>query len=62
MQEAKSIAKDPICGMSVEEASALHADRDGQTYYFCSKHCRDKFLTGPVAVKPEGKPRGCCGS
>jgi YHS domain-containing protein len=30
------MANDPICGMIVDEATALRAERDGQTYYFCS--------------------------
>ena len=38
------MAKDPICGMTVDEATALKAERDGQTFYFCSEHCREKFL------------------
>jgi len=38
------MAKDPICGMTVDEATALHAERDGETFYFCSEHCRKKFL------------------
>ena len=37
------MAKDPICGMTVDEAAALHAERDGQTFYFCSNHCLEKF-------------------
>jgi Cu+-exporting ATPase len=32
------MAIDPICGMTVDEASALCAERDGQTFYFCSDH------------------------
>jgi YHS domain-containing protein len=32
------MAIDPICGMTVDEASALYAERDGQTFYFCSDH------------------------
>jgi len=28
------MAKDPICGMPVDEASSLRAERDGQTFYF----------------------------
>ena len=32
--ELKSVIKDPICGMIVNEATALHAERDGKTYYF----------------------------
>ena len=39
--------KDPVCGMTVDEASALHAERDGKTFYFCSDHCRQKFLSAP---------------
>lgn len=36
---------DPICGMKVDENNArFTADRDGQTYYFCSESCRDRFL------------------
>ncbi|MDZ7265930.1 MAG: heavy metal translocating P-type ATPase [candidate division KSB1 bacterium] len=38
------MAKDPICGMTVDETTSLTAERDGQTYYFCCEHCRQKFL------------------
>jgi Cu+-exporting ATPase len=31
--------------MTVDEATALHAERDGKTFYFCSEHCRKKFLS-----------------
>ncbi len=37
------MAIDPICGMMVDESSPLRAERDGQTFYFCSEHCRKKF-------------------
>lgn len=40
------MAIDPICGMTVDDATARSAVRDGQTFYFCSEHCRKKFLTG----------------
>jgi P-type Cu+ transporter len=42
------MTKDPVCGMTVEEESALRVERDGQVYYFCSAHCRQKFLKLPV--------------
>ncbi|NUM75496.1 heavy metal translocating P-type ATPase [candidate division KSB1 bacterium] len=42
------MAKDPICGMTVDEATSLSAERDGQTFYFCSEHCRKKFLAQPA--------------
>ena len=45
--------KDPICGMIVDEATALVADRDGTQFYFCSENCRQKFLAIPADAKPE---------
>ena len=38
--------KDPVCGMPVDEAD-LQAEREGKTFYFCSDHCRQKFLSAP---------------
>ncbi|MCM2264136.1 MAG: YHS domain-containing protein, partial [Desulfuromonadales bacterium] len=52
------MAIDPICGMTVDEASPLNAERDGQTFFFCSDHCRQKFLSAPAATKPEAAPPG----
>lgn len=37
------MAKDPVCGMSVDEESALNISKDGQNYYFCSVGCLEKF-------------------
>jgi len=57
------MTKDPICGMTVDEATALKAERDGQTFYFCSEHCRQKFLS-QQPTKPASKENGsnsCCG-
>jgi Cu+-exporting ATPase len=52
------MVKDPICGMSVDEATALRAERNGQTFYFCGEHCRETFLSANAAKKHEKKPRG----
>jgi Cu+-exporting ATPase len=52
------MTKDPICKMTVDEATALSAERDGETFYFCSDHCRQKFLSAPAATKPEETPPG----
>ncbi len=41
------MATDPVCGMTVNEASGLRAERNGQTYFFCGEHCRQKFLEIP---------------
>jgi len=41
-------AKDPVCGMSVDPATAKHkAEFAGKTYYFCCAGCREKFLAEP---------------
>jgi Cu+-exporting ATPase len=55
---ATMMTKDPICGMPVNEATALRAERDGQTFYFCSDHCRQKFLSTTATAKHEEKPLG----
>jgi P-type Cu+ transporter len=43
---------DPICGMKVDETTALSAERDGETFWFCSEHCRKTFLAQPAATRP----------
>jgi Cu+-exporting ATPase len=40
------MAIDPICGMTVDERTAISAERDGQTFYFCCESCRRKFVEG----------------
>ena len=38
------MAKDPICGMEVDpEKAKFKLDRNGTTYYFCSKQCYEEF-------------------
>ena len=41
--------KDPVCGMTVDLRKAAAATvHGGQTYYFCSTSCRDKFEKEPA--------------
>jgi len=41
-------AVDPVCGMPVEPTlAAAQIDREGQTLYFCSRQCRDRFVQDP---------------
>jgi xanthine dehydrogenase accessory factor len=43
-------AVDPVCGMTVMAgASAMTAEHDGVTYYFCCAGCRQKFSQNPGA-------------
>ena len=46
------MAIDPICQMDVNEATALSAERDGATFYFCSEHCQQKFITNGARHSP----------
>jgi P-type Cu+ transporter len=46
------MAKDPVCGMYVDEASAeLKAEVRGVTYYFCSVSCMREFLGPEKALR-----------
>ena len=41
---------DPVCGMTVEVASARHTfDHEGTTYYFCCPGCRKAFEKDPTS-------------
>ncbi|HVO82669.1 MAG TPA: heavy metal translocating P-type ATPase [Terriglobales bacterium] len=60
-------AKDPVCGMDVDPATAKHkTEHAGKTYYFCCAHCLEKFRAHPeqyltktaspaTAVRPQAK-------
>jgi Cu+-exporting ATPase len=52
---------DPVCGMTVEPASAAGSHiYAGQTYYFCSLHCRDRFAADParyLTSQPADRPK-----
>ena len=46
------MAKDPVCGMSVEEKEdALREEVRGVTYYFCSDTCKREFLAPAAEVR-----------
>jgi len=46
------MAKDPVCGMYVDEKVAeFKAEVRGTTYYFCSKTCLDEFLAPERELK-----------
>lgn len=45
------VAKDPICGMVVEKATALRVERGARTYYFCSPNCVRTFESPEAELK-----------
>jgi len=54
--EAAGTARDPVCGMRVDPATAKHrAEHAGADYFFCGAGCKTKFLADPekyLAPKP----------
>lgn len=46
---------DPVCKMSVDAEKAKYScELDGKTYYFCSPHCKEEFVSnsGKYLKKP----------
>ena len=40
---------DPVCGMQIDEKQAAgKSEYDGETYYFCSTSCKEKFDQDPA--------------
>src|SRR3974390_1981351 len=52
---------DPVCGMTVDPASApYHSEHDGVVYFFCGAKCQSKFMAEPrkylAPRSPASKP------
>jgi len=48
-KEARTMAIDPVCGMSIERESAVATlGHEGTTYYFCAQGCREEFAQEPT--------------
>ena len=46
------MAKDPICGMFVEENdNSIHYIKNGIKYYFCSNQCLNEFIEPEKELK-----------
>jgi YHS domain-containing protein len=39
----EEMKKDPICGTYLPERQALQLTSGGETHYFCSEECKNKF-------------------
>ncbi|MEP6567520.1 MAG: YHS domain-containing protein, partial [Mesorhizobium sp.] len=61
---ADAVVRDPVCGMSVDPATAKHSLRhEGQDFYFCSAGCKAKFEAEPAKYlgdrpAPQAMPKG----
>ncbi|MEP6592193.1 MAG: YHS domain-containing protein [Acidobacteriota bacterium] len=41
-------AKDPVCGMTIEESDAVGtSEHGGKRYFFCSSDCKKEFDENP---------------
>jgi Cu+-exporting ATPase len=51
-------AVDPVCGMSVNPATAKGGslDHGGHTYYFCNPRCRERFAANPAKYLAAAAP------
>lgn len=58
------MAKDPVCGMEIDEKKAVFSSKyKGKTYYFCAKGCKAAFDKRPekaLARKESHHSHGCC--
>ncbi|MEW6456703.1 MAG: YHS domain-containing protein [Acidobacteriota bacterium] len=57
---AKEEVKDPVCGMKLaKEEAKFKSEYKGETYYFCSQDCKDKFDKNPEKyIKKEESKKG----
>jgi len=54
-----TLARDPVCGMNVNPATAKHTyDYAGKTYYFCCARCTEKFKSNPATYLNKPAPSG----
>jgi Cu+-exporting ATPase len=54
----KDIHIDPICGMEVNENNAAGKSRhEGNTYYFCSEACKERFDLDPAEYVSSPVPK-----
>ncbi|MFQ6016395.1 MAG: YHS domain-containing protein [Anaerolineae bacterium] len=55
------MAKDPVCGMEVDEKeAAATAEYKGKTYYFCATGCKMAFEKDPEKYAAPEKEDCCC--
>lgn len=40
----QKLVRDPVCGIHIAPSLALTEKSGGETLYFCSAECRDKYL------------------
>ena len=52
-REPRTLVRDPVCGMEIDpDKAAATVERDGETVYFCSLGCKERFAPGRAAEPP----------
>lgn len=55
------MVKDPVCGMHVNERNTPHkAEYGGETFYFCSEHCKLSFVNETLTFHGRGEKDTTC--
>jgi YHS domain-containing protein len=50
------VAKDPVCGMSVDEKTTrFKSEHRGKTHYFCCQMCKTTFDKNPMKYAAGGR-------
>lgn len=44
-RKPEEMRQDPACGTWIPVTQAVKGERDGEILYFCSRECRDRFLS-----------------
>lgn len=61
MNQPATTTIDPVCGMTVDPATAAGASTyDGATYHFCSRHCETRFNVAPQQYVVAAPVAACC--
>ena len=54
--DQQRLATDPVCGMTVDPATAEPLEHEGKTYYFCSAGCAAAFRESPGRFLRDRQP------
>ena len=58
-KEVRDMARDPVCGMEVDEQqAAATAEYEGTIYYFCAPGCKKAFEKEPEKYIPNAGQMG----
>jgi YHS domain-containing protein len=51
---SRKLVRDPVCGMHLAEGLAIAEHSGGETVFFCSEECRNKFMDEPRKFAANG--------